>query len=145
MCLRMNSPAISRVGNGGCPGPTRQTELKRPAKNSQSISAARRTGGWRTLMIFSRDARNRWSWRSSRGWLVGSPQQRISPSKESQSIQIRNPKKTETRPRLSCKIEYLLRSNHTDTSIASEFVTDDLLEQLRANGYASNRVGLRSR
>ena len=43
MCLRMNSPATSRVGSGGCPGPTRQTEPKRPAKNSQSISAARRT------------------------------------------------------------------------------------------------------
>jgi hypothetical protein len=27
--LRMNSPATNRVGNGGCPGPRRQTELKR--------------------------------------------------------------------------------------------------------------------
>src|SRR5215471_4552049 len=26
MCLRMNSPATSRVDNGGCPGPTLQTE-----------------------------------------------------------------------------------------------------------------------
>src|ERR1019366_8332500 len=34
-------------------------------------------------------------------------------------------KKTETRPRLSCKIEYLLRSNHCDVSIASEFFTAD--------------------
>src|SRR6202453_4008061 len=32
MCLRMSSPATSRVGNGGCPGPIRQTELKRPAR-----------------------------------------------------------------------------------------------------------------
>src|SRR6202453_1655355 len=51
MCLRISSPATSRVGNGGCPGPTRQTELKRPARNAQSISAARRTSGWRRLMI----------------------------------------------------------------------------------------------
>ena len=29
MCLRMSSPATSRVGNGGWPGPIRQTELKR--------------------------------------------------------------------------------------------------------------------
>ena len=54
MCLRMNSPATSRVGNGGCPGPTRQTELKRPARKSQSISPASRTSGWRRLMISSR-------------------------------------------------------------------------------------------
>src|SRR4249919_2274757 len=57
----------------------------------------------------------------------GSPQQRISPSKESRSRQIRNPKrkKTKTCPRLSFKIEYLLTSNHTDGSIASEFFTGD--------------------
>ena len=29
MCLRMNSPATSRVGNGGCPGPTRHTERQK--------------------------------------------------------------------------------------------------------------------
>src|SRR5262249_34543603 len=34
ICLRMNSPATSRVGNGGCPAPTRHTELKRPATKS---------------------------------------------------------------------------------------------------------------
>jgi hypothetical protein len=30
--------------------------------------------------------------------------------------------------RLSCKIDYLLRSNHRDRSIASEFFTDDELK-----------------
>ena len=34
-------------------------------------------------------------------------------------------KKTETHPRLSCKIQYLLSSNYSDASIASEFFTDD--------------------
>ena len=34
-------------------------------------------------------------------------------------------KKTATHNRLSCKIEYLLRSNHGDSSIASEFFTGD--------------------
>jgi hypothetical protein len=34
-------------------------------------------------------------------------------------------KKTATHHRLSCKIEYLLRSNHGDGSIASEFFTGD--------------------
>jgi hypothetical protein len=42
MCLRINSPATSRVGNGGCPGPTRHTELKRPARKFQSIFPASR-------------------------------------------------------------------------------------------------------
>src|ERR1700736_3033055 len=34
-------------------------------------------------------------------------------------------KKTATHTRLSCKIEYLLRSNHGHSSIASEFFTGD--------------------
>jgi hypothetical protein len=38
---------------------------------------------------------------------------------------IRKRKKTATHNRLSCKIEYLLRSNHGDSSIASEFFTGD--------------------
>src|SRR5262245_43347133 len=97
ICLRMNSPATSRVGNGGCPGPTRHTELKRPARKSQLISPASRTSGWRRLMISSRSGRNRSSWRSSRGWLIGLPQQRISPSKESRTTQIGNPKPQENR------------------------------------------------
>src|ERR1700737_4819852 len=59
MCLRMNSPATSRVGSGGCPGPRRHTELKRFARKSQLISAASRTSGWRRLMIASRDERNK--------------------------------------------------------------------------------------
>jgi hypothetical protein len=73
MCLRMNSPATNRVGNGGCPGPARQTEPNRPARKPQSISAASRTSGWRRLMISSRAGRNKSSWRSSRGWLMAVP------------------------------------------------------------------------
>src|SRR3984957_5912282 len=38
-------------------------------------------------------------------------------------------KKTATPNRLSCKIEYLLRSNHGHSSIASEFFTGDYLER----------------
>jgi len=33
------------LGNGGCPGPTRHTELKRLARKSQLISPASRTSG----------------------------------------------------------------------------------------------------
>src|SRR6476620_11588143 len=39
-------------------------------------------------------------------------------------------KKTATHNRLSCKIEYLLRSNHGDGSIASEFFTGDKIIQV---------------
>src|SRR5262249_22126201 len=73
MCLRMNSPATSRVGNGGCPGPTRHTARKRRARKFQSILPATPTSGWRRLMIASRGGRNRSSCRSSRGWLIGLP------------------------------------------------------------------------
>src|SRR5262249_19626714 len=36
-----------------------------------------------------------------------------------------NRRKTGMHTRLSCKIDYLLRSNHRDRSIASKFFTDD--------------------
>src|SRR5262245_34915799 len=106
ICLRMNSPATSRVGNGGCPGPTRHTELKRRARKSQSISPASRTSGWRKLMISSRGGRNRSSWRSSRGWLIGLPRQRNSPSKESRTTQIG---KSQTARKLACTHGFLAK------------------------------------
>jgi hypothetical protein len=61
-----------------------------------------------------------------------SPQQRISPSKESRTTQIGNPKPQENGiySRLSCKIDHLLRSNHRARSIGSEFFTDDYLARL---------------
>jgi hypothetical protein len=45
MCLRMNSPATSLVGSGGCPGPTRHAELKCLARKSQSIVPTSRARG----------------------------------------------------------------------------------------------------
>jgi hypothetical protein len=36
-------------------------------------------------------------------------------------------KKTEACPRLSCKIEYLLTSNHRDQSTTSEYFTGDIV------------------
>src|ERR1700731_4699891 len=48
-------------------------------------------------------------------------------------------KKTATYNRLSCKIEYLLRSNHGDGSIASEFFTGDSLSNGLSNGLGSDR------
>src|SRR6266481_3239704 len=92
----MNRPT-SRVGSGGCPGPTRHTEPKRFARKSQLISAASRTSGWRRLMIASRDERNKSSWRSSRGWLIVPPNSESRRHKESRTAQIGNPKTQENR------------------------------------------------
>src|SRR5580704_13667314 len=47
-------------------------------------------------------------------------------------------KKTATHTRLSCKIEYLLRSNHGHSSIASEFFTGD-----QGNGGRVGRIQIR--
>jgi hypothetical protein len=92
--LRFNSPATSRVGNGGCRGPTRQTEPKRPAKNSQSISAARRTIAWRRLMMLQRRAKQIVLTIVTR-LAQAPPKQRISPSKEARTAQIGNAKTQE--------------------------------------------------
>src|SRR2546430_16199531 len=97
MCLEMKGPTTIPSGNGGGPVPPQHTELKRRARKFQSTFPASRTSGWRRLMISSRGGRNRSSWRSSRGWLIGLPRQRISPSKESRTTQIGNPKPQEKR------------------------------------------------
>ena len=86
MCLRMNSPATSRVANGGCPGPTRHTELKRPRQPHQRMAKVddllERRAKQVALAIVARLAHR-------------SPRQRISPSKESRTAQIGNPKPQE--------------------------------------------------
>src|SRR5262249_44778980 len=69
----MNSPATSRVGNGGCPGPTPHTELKRPARKAQSISPASRTSGWRKVMISSGGGREKEPWRDDGRMALGIP------------------------------------------------------------------------
>src|SRR5262249_21237294 len=117
--------ATSRVGNGGCPGPTRHTELKRPARKSQSISPASRTSGWRRLMISSRGGWERGAWGCSPGWVLVLWEFAVEGDTATSKSGIPNRKKTGVHTRLSCKIDYLLRSNHRDRSIASEFFTDD--------------------
>ena len=111
----MNSPATSRVGNGGCPGPRRQTELKRPARNVP-IDLRRQTdqrmakvddllqGGAKqiVLTIVARLAHG----------LSSNSESRRQRNHEAAKSGIPKRKKTETHPRLSCKIEYLLTSNH---------------------------------
>ena len=81
----------------------------------------------RKLMISSRGRRNRSSCRSSRGWLIGSPTANLAvegitnrPKRESQTA-----RKPACSPGFLAKSITLLRSNHRDRSIASEFFTDD--------------------
>src|SRR5262249_23129154 len=100
--LRRNSPATSRVSNGGCPGPTRHTELKRRARKSQSISPASRTSGWRRLMISSRGGRKKASLRSARGRALRLPPHPKPPAREKRTPHTRtaqsgNPKPQENR------------------------------------------------
>src|SRR5262249_1758721 len=58
------------------PTPTGLPARSSAARKCHSGAPASRTSGWRKLMISSRGGRNRSSWRSSRGWLIGLPRQR---------------------------------------------------------------------
>ena len=59
MCLRIASPAISRVGSGGWPAPGRYTAPKRRSRKPQSIRAANHTSGCSRSMIASNAGLNR--------------------------------------------------------------------------------------
>ena len=50
-------------------------------------------------------------------------------------------KKTETHPRLSCKIQYLLSSNYSDASIASKFFTGDEIAEIFPEDMSSMTLG----
>ena len=91
------------------------------------VSAARRTSGWRRLMIFSRRTRQIVLTIVARLAHGFSPTANLAVKgiNEAAKSGFEKRKKTKTYPRLSCKIEYLLTSNHSDGSIASEFFTGD--------------------
>src|SRR6202011_2239606 len=127
MCLRMNSPATSRVGSGGCPGPRRHTELKRFARKSQ-INPRREPHQWMAKVD------DRLQRRAKQVVLtVVARLAHRSPSSESRRQRNHEPpksgipkrKKTAINIRLSCKIEYAFRLNHSDQSRTSEYFTDD--------------------
>jgi hypothetical protein len=63
--------------------------------------------------------------------------------KESRTAQIGKPKrkKTAINTGLSCKIEYLFRSNHGDQSMASEYFTGDSLVRHRLASFCKNGCG----
>src|SRR4249919_2872758 len=63
--------------------------------------------------------------RAAGSWVLPNGESRRPRNHEAAKSGIPKRKKTTTHPRLSCKIEYLLTSNHRDGSIASEFFTGD--------------------
>src|SRR5258706_4213191 len=65
--------------------------------------------------------------RAAGSWVLPNSESRRQRNHEAAKSGIQKRKKTTTSPRLSCKIEYLLTSNHSDGSIASEFFTGDKL------------------
>src|SRR5258707_3698457 len=77
--------------------------------------------------------------RAAGSWVLPNSESRRQRNHEAAKSGIQKRKKTKTYPPLSCKIEYLLTSNHSDGSIASEFFTGDLLEHDR---LGLNRSGI---
>src|SRR6188472_68092 len=71
--------------------------------------------------------------RAAGSWVLPNGESRRPRNHETAKSGIPKRKKTTTHPRLSCKIEYLLTSNHRDGSIASEFFTGDNLAISLAN------------
>src|SRR5258705_5664909 len=63
--------------------------------------------------------------RPAGSWLFLDSESRRQRNHEPRQPEIPKRKKSDIHTRLSCKIDYLLRSNHNDQSIASEFFTGD--------------------
>src|SRR3954463_8154773 len=63
--------------------------------------------------------------RADGSWVLPNSESRRQRNHEAAKSENSKRKKTRTYPPLSCKIEYLLASNHSDRSIASEFFTGD--------------------
>src|SRR4051794_3152882 len=69
--------------------------------------------------------------RADGSWVLPNSESRRQRNHEAAKSKNSKRKKTRTYPPLSCKIEYLLASNHSDRSIASEFFTGDESDSLR--------------
>ena len=117
MCLRMNSPATSRVGNGGCPGPdaTDRTE----ASGQETPIDLRRQPHQRMakvddLLQSGTETDRPGDRRAAGSWLSSDSESRRQRNHEPPKSGIPKRKKTATHTRLSCKIEYLLSSDHGD-------------------------------
>src|SRR6476620_3714782 len=73
--------------------------------------------------------------RAAGSWVLPNSESRRPRNHEAAKSGIQKRKKTTTHPRLSCKIEYLLTSNHRDRSIASEYFTGDFIGSARVGQW----------
>ena len=128
MCLRINNPAISRVGSGGCPGPN-AADRTEASGQELPIDLRRQTDQWMAKVDDLLQGGAQTDHPDDRR-VVGS---RLSSNSESRRQKNHEPpksgipkhKKTDTHARLSCKIQYFLSSNYSDASIVSKFFTGD--------------------
>jgi hypothetical protein len=125
--LRIASPAISRVGNGGWPGLSVYTAPNVSSRKRQSIARASFTNAWFMSMIWSSRERN--SSCSTRGRIANPPLNQL--EREESRLSIRgNPQNrickeiAFQRPKTG-KFDYLGVPNHPAHSVAFEFFTDD--------------------
>src|SRR6476660_778076 len=82
--------------------------------------------------------------RAAGSWVLPNSESRRQGNHEVAKSGIRKRKKTKTYPRLSCKIEYLLTSNHSDKSIASKFFTGDSVINFGSTDKITHIVGPKS-
>src|SRR5258705_9879256 len=75
--------------------------------------------------------------RPAGSWLFLDSESRRQRNHEPRQPEIPKRKKSDIHTRLSCKIDYLLRSNHNDQSIASEFFTGDEVIRLTPSAISS--------
>src|SRR6478672_6723172 len=81
--------------------------------------------------------------RAAGSWVLPNSESRRQRNHEAAKSGIPKRKKTKTYPRLSCKIEYLLTSNHSDGSIASEFFTGDSFDPAQPPQLVRHPLGVR--
>ena len=133
MCLRMNSPATSRVGSGGRPDTTDRTKaprqkipidlLRQPHQRMAKVDDLRQRRPKQVILTIVARLAHR------------SPQQRICSRRNHEPPKSGIPKRKKTvgHTPLSCKIDYSLRSNRCDQSMASEYFTDDHIMPIQKN------------
>ena len=135
----MNSPAISRAGSGGWPGPRRADRGEAPLEEPP-VDLARQPD---QRVAHVDDLLQR---RPEQVLLplVARLRHRVPPSnlrsiRESRSDQNRNPKLQESRAqtRLSCKIDYSLERTCLSPAGLSEFFTGDYIAEIAADERSS--------
>src|SRR6266446_4542554 len=147
-CLRIASPAISRVGNGGWPGLSVYTAPSFSSRKRQSIVRASFTRAWVMSMIWSSRERNRSCSppsRRSRGRIANLPLHQF--EREESRLAIRgnpqNPicKEIALQRSKTGKFDYFRTPNQPARSRDSEFFTDDYLVARMGRRFAAHAGG----